>query len=266
MTSFFGELTELRGRPIPDLGGARLRRAGYRSHPIDGAGQLASEPLVDLTALGIRGENHYHRLDGPPYYERAPGSIPGLWLRRSAALRLQAVDARLRASGLALHVFDGYRPTAVQAYFHDVWMPARVRADKPSLTPAEVLVEVEGFWAAPTTAPDSPAPHATGGAVDLTLALARNGEQLPMGTIFDDMSAAAATDYFELGGDPASYSDQEARQNRRLLYWVMNEAGFANHPNEWWHFCWQDQMWARLTGAASAGYGLAQAPPEAPHG
>ena len=43
----------------------------------------------------------------------------------------------------------------------------------------------------------------------------------------------------------------------RLLHWLMTEEGFAGHPDEWWHFSWGDQMWAALTGAPSAPYGLA---------
>jgi D-alanyl-D-alanine dipeptidase len=49
----------------------------------------------------------------------------------------------------------------------------------------------------------------------------------------------------------------EARSNRRLLYWLMTEGGFASNPNEWWHFSWGDQMWARLSGAEAAFFGPA---------
>jgi D-alanyl-D-alanine dipeptidase len=35
----------------------------------------------------------------------------------------------------------------------------------------------------------------------------------------------------------------------------MTGEGFANYPEEWWHFSWGDQMWARLTGAPAAIYG-----------
>ena len=50
-------------------------------------------------------------------------------------------------------------------------------------------------------------------------------------------------------------SDEEARANRRILYWVMAEAGFANNPTEWWHYSWGDQMWAKLRGEPAALYG-----------
>jgi D-alanyl-D-alanine dipeptidase len=40
----------------------------------------------------------------------------------------------------------------------------------------------------------------------------------------------------------------------------MTDAGFANYPNEWWHFSWGDQMWAKMAGERAAHYGLAPMP------
>ncbi len=145
----------------------------------------------------------------------------------------------------------------VQAYFHDVWMPAEIRRRDPSLTGEALTREVERYWAAPSRDADSPAPHATGAAVDLTIRWT-GGEQLWMGSIFDDATALAHRDRFEdLDDNAMSFSDEEARANRRLLHWIMAEEDFAGHPDEWWHFSWGDQLWAKLSGAAAAHYGLA---------
>jgi D-alanyl-D-alanine dipeptidase len=35
----------------------------------------------------------------------------------------------------------------------------------------------------------------------------------------------------------------------------MAAAGFARHPNEWWHFSLGDQLWAWSQGEAQAIYG-----------
>jgi D-alanyl-D-alanine dipeptidase len=116
--------------------------------------------------------------------------------------------------------------------------------------------EVERYWAAPTHDDASPAPHATGAAVDLTLRW-RHGEPLWMGSIFDDAAEIAHRDRFEfVGRSILCFSDEEARANRRLLHWVMTEEGFAGHPEEWWHFSWGDQLWSALTGAGPAFYSL----------
>jgi zinc D-Ala-D-Ala dipeptidase len=81
-----------------------------------------------------------------------------------------------------------------------------------------------------------------------------------VGSIFDDVSVLAHTDHFEQYENSQRYSDDEALHNRRILYWTMTEVGFANNPNEWWHFSWGDQMWAKIVGSASAHYGLAPSP------
>jgi len=111
------------------------------------------------------------------------------------------------------------------------------------------MTEVEKYWArgAPTLQdidPMSPPPHATGAATDLTLCTVR-GDLLWMGTIFDDVTERAHPDFLERESG-ISMSDDEARKNRRLLYWLMREAGFQVNPTEWWHFSWGDQMWAKL--------------------
>ena len=40
----------------------------------------------------------------------------------------------------------------------------------------------------------------------------------------------------------------------RLLADVMEASGFAQHPNEWWHYSFGDQLWAWRRGAAVAIY------------
>jgi D-alanyl-D-alanine dipeptidase len=256
----FGLLETLRKRPIPDQAADIARRRGYRSHALDLGDPRADEPMVDLGESGIAGANHYFQPAAPPYYRRIPGAIPRLLLRRGVVARLSAVNARLAPAGLELFVFDGWRPKAVQAYFHDHWMPERILAVFPGLTPAEVVREVEQYWSAPTSDPASPAPHSTGGAVDLTLRWIVSAEPLWMGCLFDDVSEIAHVDYFETRQDLGlALSNDEARKNRRLLYWLMVEAGFAANPTEWWHYGYGELMWARLTGAPAAFYGDASA-------
>src|SRR6202044_446661 len=113
-----------------------------------------------------------------------------LLLRRSVAQRLGKVNARLGEAGLELYVFDAWRPRAVQVYFHDVWMPQEVRRRKPELEGAALVREVERYWARPTVNASSPAPHATGSAIDLSIRW-KKGELLWMGSLFDDVTEVA---------------------------------------------------------------------------
>jgi D-alanyl-D-alanine dipeptidase len=153
--------------------------------------------------------------------------------------------------GLELFVFDAWRPQAVQRFFHDVWFPEWLRVRRPGLSGEDLQREVETYWSAPSSGAGSPSPHSTGGAVDLTLVWRGSQHPLHMGTLFDDVTEMAWTDWFERS-PTRSMSDEEARDNRRLLHGVMTDAGFCNNPSEWWHYSWGDQMWARLTGADAA--------------
>jgi D-alanyl-D-alanine dipeptidase len=173
---------------------------------------------------------------------------------------LAGVNERLRTGGLQLFLLDAWRPRAVQEFFHDIWAPREISRRRPDLTGESLVAEVERYWAAPSPSDTCPAPHATGGAVDLTIVWS-DGQPLWMGSLFDDVTTVAHTDRFErIAAADFSFSDAEACANRRLLYWVMTEAGFANHPDEWWHYSYGDQIWAALTGQKAALYGLIENP------
>ena len=257
----FGVLEELRARPLGDQAPLRAARKGFRTRiAIARDNLLFGETVVEARTLGLKGENFYAGSRNPPYWQRIEGSVDRLWLRQSVAERLAQVNARAGGVGLELFLFDAWRPRAVQAYFHDVWVPRELKRRNPGLAGEALTEEVERYWAAPSDSADSPAPHATAAAVDLTLRW-KDGEPLWMGSLFDDATALAHRDRFEnLEAGKFSFSDQEARANRRLLHWLMAEQGFAGHPDEWWHFSWGDQMWAALTGAPAAHYGLASVP------
>ena len=256
--SLFGALDELRGRAIADQSVARRRKVNFRSRSIDRANTFYLEELVDVRDLGIAGENYYHTPRNPPYWRRIHGAIPDLLVRRSVGEKLVGINAFLGLAGLELYVFDAWRPAVVQAYFHDVWMPEELRRRNPGLIGTALIDEVERYWAAPSVDESSPAPHATGAALDLTIRWI-GSDQLWMGSIFDDVSELAHRDYFEnSGATTLSLSGEEALANRRLLHWIMADAGFAGHPDEWWHFSWGDQLWSALTDSAAAHYGLAE--------
>jgi D-alanyl-D-alanine dipeptidase len=233
------DLAAFRQKPIPPSADVLKRKEGYRREvKIDFSGALANERCVEVRGIGIAGANHYNLANNPPYYVSVPGSIPELYLRRSVAANLRSINAKLADLGVELWLYDGWRPQAVQRYFHDVWFPDWLRRRRPDLSGKAFEEEVDKYWAAPSAGEASPSPHSTGGAVDLTL-------------IFTD---EAWTDAYERR-EIRSMSDEEARGNRRLLYWVMSEAGFANNPTEWWHYSWGDQLWARLSGENAAVYG-----------
>lgn len=248
-------------QPIPYLDSVRERRKGARAFPLDISSIENTEHPRDIATGDIAGENYYYRTDNPPYWHRAPGSIPKLYVREGLMWRLEKANKQLRSIGLELFVFDAYRPIEVQNYFHDIWVPGYLRKKYPDWSEEQVLTEVGNYWAkgAPNGEginPLSPPPHSTGGAIDCTVRNRHNGEHLFMGTVFDEVDVRAHTDYYEVEKDRRvlTVSEEVAMHNRRQLYWVMHDVGMANNPNEWWHYSYGDQLWAKTTGAPTAVY------------
>jgi len=244
----FGTLEAFRTRPIPDLSAERDARKGSRQHPIDTTDARYAESLVDLRTLSITGSNHYYREDNPPYWERIPGSIPELYVRTSLAEKLARINQTL-APHFEVFVHDAWRPQKIQTYFHETWFPAYLRNLHPEWSEEQVQEETGNYWAKGVAREDlidlaSPSPHSTGGVVDLTLRV-KGGDLLWMGMQFDDCGPWAHADYLEHHSD-GSLSAEEAKKNRRLLYWLMTEEGFMVNPNEIWHASLGDQMWAKI--------------------
>ena len=130
------------------------------------------------------------------------------YLRREAASALGRVQKQLRADGLGLLIWDGYRPvsgtegmvawaerTGNMKYFKQGYIARRSR-------------------------------HNMGVAVDLTLVSLETGTPLEMGTPFDTFSKAAHT----------ANATGTAAQNRQRLVAAMEAQGFSNYDEEWWHF------------------------------
>jgi D-alanyl-D-alanine dipeptidase len=176
----FSKVNDLRRQPIPSTAALRAARQGARAWPIDFAAAAQGEPLVDIAEYGVSARNYYAHERNPPYWSKAPGAIDCVLVRRGVAERLAHIDEALKNQGFALHLHDGWRPIEVQRHFHDVWLPAQLRIRRPDLEGEALAREVERYWAAPTVDASSPAPHATGAAVDLTLTFA-DGEPLWFG-------------------------------------------------------------------------------------
>ncbi len=154
-------------------------------------------------------------------------AISDCWLRAEVAQRLyRAVESLPEPFGLV--VYDGWCPRGLQAELYYTAI-----AD-PDLPPE--------FMAEPSQDKEQPAPHESGGAVDLTLSV--GGVSIAPGTDFDDTTerAFAASIEDEPGPD---------RDIRRLLYWTMRRAGFVVFAGEWWHFEYGTRRWSGIVGQPS---------------
>lgn len=202
---------------------------------------LAPIPLAHFDVV----TPHPYEVLGAPYGDRSP-----YWLRVSvisALLQAQDYLQALRPSW-RIQIFDAYRPLAVQQFMVDYTAQQLAQQQGKSfatLTVAEqdaILAEVYQFWALPSHDPKTPPPHSTGAAVDITLVDAE-GCPVDMGSPIDEVSARSHPNYFQPFAEPTC---QQIHAHRSLLKQVMVQAGFRQHPNEWWHFSEGDQLWAWL--------------------
>lgn len=128
-----------------------------------------------------------------------------VYLRKVVAEKLSLAEKYLMDNyKLRLKVFDGYRPLSVQKKLWET-------------------VQDENFVANPAKG----SRHNRGAAVDLTL-IDSLGNELQMGTPYDDFSEKAHRDY-------NGFSDQ-VKKNRKILDEAMIKYGFEPLRTEWWHF------------------------------
>ncbi|HMK77218.1 MAG TPA: M15 family metallopeptidase [Thermodesulfobacteriota bacterium] len=134
------------------------------------------------------------------------------FLRKSTAVKLDAVQKELEGMNLGLKVWDCYRPLAVQWILWTILPDERYVAN-----------------------PKKGSRHNRASAVDATL-VDSQGKELQMPTGFDDFSPRAGHHYQDL-------PDQTIR-NRELLKGLMEKAGFIPLSEEWWHY--DDEKWMQF--------------------
>jgi D-alanyl-D-alanine dipeptidase len=169
----------------------------------------SNQQLVDVTRYipGIRTDVRYattHNFTQQVLYPH-----PRVLLRLPAAKALKAVQQQLSTRGLALKIFDAYRPYAITEKMWTIVPDDRYAAD-----------------------PRKGSGHNRGIAVDLTLIQISSGDTIPMPTGYDDFTEKAHYSY-----RPA---DTAVQANRALLRRIMEQQGFAALETEWWHFYLSD--------------------------
>lgn len=202
------------------------------------------EKLISVTKyFNFINPHPYLRL-GAPYKDKTK-----LWsLREGVVSRLLKVNEfmKLIRKDYSLIIYDTWRPIEVQKYmFHLAFKDEckkrnlEINIDQMDLYP-EIVKEVEKYWAYPTVDERCPPPHSTGAALDISLA-DRSGNLIGMGSEIDEMDESSSPDFYE-----KSTTEEEIiwHIRRVLLRKVMHKFGFAQHPNEWWHFSYGDQLWA----------------------
>ena len=221
-------------------------------------------PIVDNNEKLIRIPNEINFIEPHPYL--ALGA-PYKSRRRMWSLREGVVSRLVRANNylqtihnnFSLILYDSWRPIEVQSYMF--YLACESECKKRGLSfqsneiedYPEIIKAVEKFWAYPSFDEKCPPPHSTGGAIDLAIADS-SGKLIDMGCAIDNMDISAS---------PGFYKDRNSKESiiwddrRNLLKQVMLKFGFVQHPHEWWHFSYGDQLWAWTNHNRSAIYGKA---------
>ncbi|HEY0298115.1 MAG TPA: M15 family metallopeptidase [Arachidicoccus sp.] len=118
---------------------------------------------------------------------------------------LAKVSEDLKKNGLAIMLFDAYRPYSVTEKMWQAVPDARYAAD-----------------------PKFGSGHNRGISVDITLYNLSDAKPLQMPTAFDNFTDTAHSGFEHL--------PQSILANRKLLRDVMAKYGFVQLPTEWWHF------------------------------
>lgn len=140
--------------------------------------------------------------------------------------------------GYNFKIYDTWRPMSLQEELYESYSTLIAdQYDLESMPEEEREAFLSGFVSPPVHERDNPPVHTTGGAIDLTI-IDSSGNELTMGTAFDEFTDKTHTAYFE------NTQESEIIYNRRMLYNSMIKAGFTNLPTEWWHYDYGDKFWA----------------------
>ncbi len=216
----------------------------YTNLPIVECGEkLVSIPINKFSITSP----HIYQQAGAPY-QHYHFSSP-YFLRQTVLEKLLVAQENLQKvhPTWKIQIFDAYRPIGVQQYMVDyVFQQELKKAQQIIATKLEsseikaIWQKIYQFWSPPNSDPQNPPPHSTGAALDVTLA-DEMGKEMNMGSPIDELSERSYPHHF-------AHSPRENEQNfhqlRKLLAEIMQAAYFQQHPNEWWHFSWGDQMWA----------------------
>lgn len=212
----------------------------------------SNEKLVSLNTIPDK------IIVSPQYFiQGIEGSLPECYVREGVYDNLLKAADELPA-GYKFLVYDAWRPESVQYELYDRFKK-EIKRENPNIEKNLLKKKVEEYVALPSHCDESPSPHLTGGAVDLTI-IDNKGKKLDMGTGFDETTGETHTDYYERLKNKRQLNQKEQKilKNRRLLYNTMLSGKFTNYPHEWWHYDFGNQVWAFMSKKDYAIYSVSE--------
>lgn len=269
--------------PVPDMDHYRDIKDTYRRLPIDTLHELTNEPVVSLKNYDVSSRAYYSRPNNATI-DPVEGVSPDVYVRQSVAETLQELNEHLKDPRIAeffggeveLFVDEGFRDPKLQEYLYTTVIPNLVRKElkEQGLDQGRTEKEFEQLVSEardkksarpPSAENDTPSPHGTGAAVDLSLRFkdpSQSATPIPMGRGSVEMTKRTDPDHFEHIA-PTTTEEFIAQQNRRALYAIMTGHAFDTktdlvpNPTEFWHWSRGDQLSAIVSGLV-AYYGFAK--------
>jgi zinc D-Ala-D-Ala dipeptidase len=130
------------------------------------------------------------------------------YLRKLPAIALYKGQMILLKKGYGFKIYDAYRPYSVTKKMWDL-----IHDDRYVANPA------------------GGSGHNRGTSIDLTIVVLKTGQELDLGTVFDNFTDSAHHSF-------TAKLPQKIIDNRNLLENTMKEIGFKRLETEWWHYSW----------------------------
>nr|WP_281721396.1 D-alanyl-D-alanine carboxypeptidase family protein [Nitrosomonas nitrosa] len=242
MTSVVELIKAYKSRPIPTE--EALRSSSSASISIDEvelvASEIDQEPLIPVGSVGLLSRDYYfhfveERLNptSAEYKRIRPLVTEDVYLRRSVALDLRAIDEQLTHCGLRLFLLSGYRSHLLQRAIRAVSERQRGK-EKTEYMLAD---------------PDRHAPHSTGAAFDVELRSSSGG--LVETKVPGDPEAFETARLERMTPIPEALV--KVRDNRRVLFHALTAGElhptgtkFISNPKEYWHFGRNEKLSAAI--------------------
>lgn len=192
------------------------------------AGCMTNSPLVRLSDVdnSIGQDVKYFGSDNFMGRTITGYHVAQVMLTHEAAAALSSAQEAALAQGYSILVYDGYRPQRAVDHFvrwgADLADTLNKAAYYPEVPKSELFER--GYIAAKSG-------HSRGSTADLTLM--HQGVPIDMGTPYDFFGELSHTENPAVTG--------QAMANRMILKSIMEDAGFKNYVNEWWHYTLVDE-------------------------
>lgn len=198
--------------------------------------------LINKKCIQENGDElvNLHQIQGL-FFDNILADKPVL-IRASVAKKLEQAS-KLLPQGLYFKILSAYRSTREQQALYNFHYQ-RMKDAHPLASETDWERMTKAVCAKPSHTSGSG--HQTGGAVDITLC-DEKGNDLDMGSKYLEMCPKTATAFKDIS--------VSARHNRKILRTALHAVGMQNYPNEWWHFCYGDRMWAAYQRKEYALYG-----------